>query len=229
MPRARVGQADRVTVIGLGRFGSNLARTLHELGYDVTAIDLDERTIQDVSEYVALAAQGDGTDEDLLRSLQVERSDVVIVAYGSIEASLIATLLLKRLGARWVISKASNALHGDLLARIGANRVVFPERDDAIRLAHALAVPSITDYISLTPSSGVAKFTVPDHFAGRTLADMYAAHKANLAVLLIKRRQTVISSPASDERIQAGDELVVVGPDIAIEAFVETKPDEDGA
>jgi trk system potassium uptake protein TrkA len=199
---------------------------LHELGYDVTAIDLDERTIQDASEYVALAAQGDGTDEDLLRSLQVERSDVVIVAYASIEASLIATLLLKRMGARWVISKASNALHGDLLARIGANRVVFPERDDAIRLAHALAVPSINDYISLTPSSGVAKFAVPADFADRTLADIYAACQANLAVLLIKRRQTVITSPSSEERIQPGDELVVVGPDVAIETFVESKPDK---
>lgn len=226
MPRGRVGQTDRVTVIGLGRFGSNLARTLHELGYEVTAIDLDERTIQDASEYVALAAQGDGTDEELLRSLEVDRSDMVVVAYGSIEASLIATLLLKRMGVDWVISKASNALHRDLLVRVGANRVVFPERDDAIRLAHALAVPSINDYISLTPSSGVAKFAVPTEFIGRTLADIYAACKANMAVLLIMRRQTVITSPASDEVIQPGDELVVVGPDVAIEEFAEAKPDE---
>jgi trk system potassium uptake protein TrkA len=200
---------------------------LHELGYDVTAIDLDERRVQEASEYVSLAAQGDGTDEELLRSLQVDRSDVGIVAQGkSIEASLIATLLMRRFGIGMVIAKATSRLHGDLLRRVGASRVVFPERDEGVRLAHALAVPSITDYISLTPSSGVAKFTVQAGFSGRTLADLYAASKANLSVLLIKRRNTVITTPTPDEKIELGDELVVVGPDVDIETFAEAEKHE---
>lgn len=222
MPKRRGDDAQRVVVIGLGRFGRSVAQTLHDLGYGVTGIDLSEQQVADASNYVALAAQGDGSDEELLRSLEVDRAAVGIVAQGNnVETNLLATLQLKRLGVPWVVAKATSDLHGELLTRIGANRIIYPERDAGVRLAHALAVPSINDYIPLSSTSGVAKLTAPPQFLDRTLGDIHAVAEAKLTVLLIKRGNTLISSPSPVERIQAGDQIVVGGPDREIEAFVE--------
>lgn len=222
MARGRDGQGRRVTVIGLGRFGTVVARTLFELGYEVTAIDRDERQVEAVSDFVALATQGDGSDEALLRALQADRSAVGIVAQGShLESSVLATLALKRLGVPWVVAKATNELHGEVLRRVGADRLVFPERDAGVRLAHTLAVPRVDDYISLSPSSGVAKFAAPPNLIGRTLADVHAACGAQLSVVALKRDRILTTSPSLDERIREGDALVVIGPDADIEAFVE--------
>jgi trk system potassium uptake protein TrkA len=224
MPRsAREKKVLRVTVIGLGRFGRSVAGSLAELGYEVTAIDLDERRVEEASEVVSLATQGDGTDEDLLRSLQVERSDVAIVAQGSqIEASVLAPLILKRLGVPWVVAKATNELHGEVLRRVGADRVIYPERDAGIRLAHTLAVPRVDDYISISPTSGVAKFLAPPNLVGRTLAEVQRSCGAQLGIVAVKRGQYLITTPALDEKIQDRDVLVVIGPDPEIEAFVES-------
>src|SRR3954470_17792749 len=120
MGKARVGESDRVTVIGLGRFGTSVARTLNSLGYDVTAVDLNEQRVEEAADFVALAAQGDGTDEETLRQLQVDRSDVAIVAQGSkLEVSVLTTLILKKLGVPIVIAKAQTDLQGEVLRRIG--------------------------------------------------------------------------------------------------------------
>ena len=225
MPRRRVEDSQRVVVIGLGRFGRSVANTLHSLGYGVMAIDIDEKSVAEMADKVSLAAQGDGSSEELLRSLNADRSQVGIVAQGrNLEANLLSTLTLKRIGVPWVVAKATSELHGELLRRIGADRIVFPERDEGVRLAHALAVPSITDYISLSPSSGVAKFPAPAHFIGKTLAELHADTNAKMTVFLIKRENTIITNPSFTERIAARDELVVAGPDEAIEAFVETTP-----
>ena len=225
MTRARVGVSSRITVIGLGRFGRSVARTLHELGYEVTAIDVDERRVEEATDYASLAAQGDGTDEDLLRSLQVDRSDAAIVAQGSnLEASILSALLLKRLNVPFVIAKANSDLHGEVLRRIGTDRVIYPERDAGVRLAHTLAVPRIDDYITLSPTSGVAKFAAPPLFVGRTLSEVHAVCGAKLSVLAIKRGQNLITTPSFNERIERGDELIVAGPDAEIEAFVEAEP-----
>jgi trk system potassium uptake protein len=229
MPRRRETQERRVTIIGLGRFGRSVARTLYELGYEVTAIDRDEQQVEEASEFVALATQGNGADEDLLRSLQVERSAVVIVAQGSeLESSVLATLILKRLGVPYVVAKANNELHGEVLRRVGADRVIFPERDAGVRLAHTLDVPRVDDYIMLSPTSGIAKFAAPPNLIGRTLADAYAICGAQLSVLALKRGRFLTVTPSLDERMQEGDEIVVIGPDAAIEAFVEAGLAESG-
>lgn len=229
MPRRRETQERRVTVIGLGRFGRSVARTLYELGYEVTAIDRDERQVEEASDFVALATQGNGADEELLRSLQVERSAVAIVAQGSeLESSVLATLVLKRLGVPYVVAKANNELHGEVLQRVGADRVIYPERDAGVRLAHTLDVPRVDDYITLSPTSGVAKFAAPPNLIGRTLADVHAICGAQLSVLALKRGRLLTTTPSLEERIQEGDDLVVIGPDAAIEAFVEAGLAESG-
>jgi trk system potassium uptake protein TrkA len=223
MPRRADSQDRRVTVIGLGRFGRSVARTLFELGYEVTAIDRDERQVEEASDFVALATQGDGSDEGLLRALQVERSAAAIVAQGShLESGVLATLLLKRLGVPYVVAKANNALHGEVLRRVGADRVIFPERDAGVRQAHTMAVPHVDDYISLSPTSGIAKFTAPPNLVARTLAEIYTMCGAQLSVLALKRERLLTVTPALDERIQAGDDIVVIGSDESIEKFVES-------
>lgn len=230
MRHGRDGGGRRVVVVGLGRFGTGVTRTLHGLRYEVTAIDLDERRVEEAASYATLVTCGDGTDEELLRSLQVERSAVAIVAQGShLETSVLATLALKRIGVPWVVAKATNGLHGEVLARVGADRVIFPERDAGVRLAHTLGVPRVDDYISLSPTSGVAKFAAGPNLVGRTIASAHAACGAPpLAVLAVRRGQRLLTSPPSDERIEAGDELVVIGADPAIEAFVEVGGDAPG-
>jgi trk system potassium uptake protein len=200
-----------------------VARTLHSLGYDVTAVDLDERRVEEAADFVALAAQGDGTDEETLRQLQIDRSDVGIVAQGNnLEVSVLTTLILKKLGVPIVIAKAQTELHGEVLARIGADRVVFPERDAAVRLAHAIAVLRINDYITLSPTSGVAKLSAPASFVGRTLAELLTICHGKLSVLALVRGQHLLASPSLEERVQMGDELVIAGPDVEIETFVES-------
>lgn len=222
VPRIRDRKLRRVAVIGLGRFGRGVSRTLYELGYEVTAIDVDERRVEEASDYVSLATQGDGADEELLRSLQIDRSDVAIVAQGSqLESSVLATLVLKRLGVPSVIAKATSELHGEVLKRVGADRVVFPERDAGVRLAHTLAVPGGDDYISLSPTSGISRIVAPPNLVGRTLAEVYGLCGAQLSVVAIKRGRLLMMTPTLDERIQEKDEVVVIGPDEEIETFVE--------
>jgi trk system potassium uptake protein TrkA len=118
----------RVAIIGLGRFGSSVARTCFELGYDVTAIDINERRISEAADYATLAAQADGADEEALLSLGVGRSQVGVVGQGqNIEASISCALVLKRIGVPWVIAKAETEIHGEILRKVGADRIVFPE------------------------------------------------------------------------------------------------------
>jgi len=209
-------------VIGLGRFGSSVAKTLHELGYEVTAIDRGEKQIQEASDFVTLAVQGDGTDQELLRQLSIHQSSVAVVAQGeSLEASVLSTLLLKKLGVPWVVAKAKSTLHGELLRKVGADRVVFPELDAGVRLAHSLGVRHINDYISLSPSTGIAKLQTPANLVGHPLMDVIGDLQSKLNVLLIKRGSSLITVPHFQEVLQANDELIIVGADAHIEAFCE--------
>ena len=217
----RRGPSERVTVIGLGRFGGSLARTLTELGYEVTAIDRDPQIVQDLADHVTLAAQGDGTDQDLLLQLGVEQSDVAIAAQSeNLEASVLTTLLLKKLGIPWVVAKAKTSLHGELLRKVGADRVVFPELDAGRRLAHSLGVRHITDYLSLSATTGIAKLEATSTLIGKTLGESTTELSSKINVLLIKRGSTLITVPHYQERIQPRDELVIVGADADIEQFV---------
>ncbi|MGN6032537.1 MAG: potassium channel family protein [Thermomicrobiales bacterium] len=222
------GPNERVAVIGLGRFGGSLARTLTELGYEVTAIDLDAQIVQDIADHVTLAAQGDGTDQELLLQLGIEQSDVAIAAQSeSLEASVLTTLLLKKLGIPWVVAKAKTSLHGELLRKVGADRIVFPELDAGRRLAHSLGVRHINDYLSLSATTGIAKLEAPATLIGKSLAECTAQMAGKINVLLIKRGAALITVPHYQETIQARDELVIVGADADIERFVDQSRQPD--
>lgn len=215
---------ERVTVIGLGRFGTATARTLVDLGYEVTAIDMDERTVREAAEWVTLAAQGDGTDPELLKQLNVQMSDVLIVAQGAnLEASVLTTLLAKKLGVKWVVAKAVTSLHSELLYRVGADRVVLPEADAGSRLAHSIGVHHMNDYISLTPTAGIAKVRASENLIGHSLQDLLAQAVGNISILLIRRGNQILSVPSYREVIQPHDELVLTGSDQDMERFIEAR------
>jgi trk system potassium uptake protein TrkA len=211
----------RVSVVGLGRFGSSVARVCAELGYDVTAIDIDEQRIAEAADYATLAAQADGADEAALLSLGVDRSDVGVVGQGqNLEASISSTLVLKRIGVPWVIAKAETTLHGEILVKVGADRIVYPERDAGVQVAHSLDIRHAVAYMNLTPTSGVARLAVPAGATGQTVHDVEAS-LAQASIVLIQRGNVLLPHPGADERLQKGDFVLVAGLDEAIDAFAD--------
>ena len=199
-------------VIGLGRFGRNIAIALHEMGYDVLAIDRDMERVQEFSHEVTHVVQADTTDEDALRSLGILNFDVVIVAIGSdIEANIMTTLQLKEIGVPYIVAIARNVLQIKVLEKIGANRVVAPERDMARRVAYNLASTNIMDYIELSPQFSIVEIAVPKAIRGKSLSESNIRAKYGLNVVAIKRHDNLIVSPLPTEKLLENDVVVVVG------------------
>ncbi|MCY3802549.1 MAG: TrkA family potassium uptake protein [Chloroflexi bacterium] len=213
-----------IAVIGLGRFGSNLATSLSELGHEVLAIDSDERAVQQIAESVTHAVQADGTDEATLVELGITEYDLAFVAFGDIEGSILMTTLLKQLGLKRVHAKARNSLHREILERVGADQVVFPEREMAIRVAHNLAAPNVVDYFELLADYGIGEVKVPEGFVGQTLTSVNLADRLNVSILVIKRGSQLLITPDLTETLRAGDVLVVIGRDSAIAELDNFRP-----
>jgi trk system potassium uptake protein len=205
---------EQVVVIGLGRFGSAVARELERLGHEVLAIDRSEDRVNEISSDVTHALQLDAADEDALRSAGAPDFNTAIVAISSdAEPSIFATMVLKRLGVRNVIAKAGSQLHGEILARVGADRVVFPERETGLRLAHSFNVPNVIDYLDVAPGFGIEKIRPPKSFFGRTLGELDLKGRLGLTPVALRRGKQVIVNPARDERVTDGDELILIGRD----------------
>ena len=204
----------QIVVIGLGRFGVSVARTLYELGHDVLAIDTDEKTVQSVATEITHAIQADGTNENVLRELGISNFDIAIVAIGAaVEASVLTTILLKKLGVPYVIARADNELHGSILEKIGADKVVYPEQEMGSRIAHVVTLADVSYYMPLVPGYGVARMTAPDYLVGERLPDLGFGPKGKweVAVVLIQREKEIIVTPSQQEVIRVGDVLVVAG------------------
>jgi trk system potassium uptake protein TrkA len=181
-------------VIGLGRFGTSVAETLYSSGNDVLAVDFDEETVQNISDRVTHAVQVDANDENSLRALGIRNFDCAVISIGSnIQASILATLLVKELGVKYVITKATNELHAKVLYKIGADRVVFPERDMGVRVAHNLVSSNILDYIELS------------------LRELNIRARYGINVMAIKRDNDIDISPSADNIIEIGDVIVAIG------------------
>ncbi len=199
-------------VVGMGRFGSSVARTLHELGFEVLAIDSSEERIQEVSGMVTHALQADSTEEEALRAIGIRNFDVVVVAIGQdIQSSILTTLILKELGVSTLVVKAQNELHGKVLAKIGADKVVYPERDMGHRVAHHLVSPNILDHIELSDEYSLLELKAPRSMIGGTLRqlDIRAKHRCN--VIAIKHDGQMNISPYGEDTIRENDILVIVG------------------
>ncbi len=213
----------QVVVIGLGRFGSSLARTLVERGYEVLGLDTDMKRVEEVAEFATQAAQLDATDEEALREMGVRNFDVGVVAIGGdIKSSILVTLLLKRLGVQTVICKAQDDLHGEILEKVGADRVVYPERDTGIRVAHALTATNLVDYLEVMPGFGIAKLVVPPGFAGKELGQLDLKGNFGITTLILRRGSELIVNPTRSEVLGRGDVLVLAGRDEKLEALRTT-------
>ena len=215
-------QTKQYAVIGLGRFGSSVALTLARAGYEVLAIDSHEERAQQISDEVTHVAVADTTDESALKALGLRNFDVVVVAIGEdIQANVLTTLLLKELGAKHIVAKARNELHGKMLQKIGADRVVYPERDMGTRVAHNLVSTNVLDYIELSPNLSLVEITAPQALVGKSLIQSNLRAKYEINVVAIKRDTTLLVPPDPMEKIQSGDILLVVGNNDGLQILEE--------
>ncbi len=203
--------------MGLGRFGTSIARSLYNLGHDVLAIDKDENRIQPVMGTTTHALTGDCTNDAVLRDLGIPDYDAAVVAIGAdVVSSIMTSVLLKTMGVPYVVSRAHNDLHGNTLALIGVDKVVHAESEMGNRLAHSMFNPNVEEYLEITPNFGISKLRVPDRFVGMSLRELGFAsprNKYGLVVLAIRRGRDVTLNPDSDDRLRSGDWLVLAGRD----------------
>lgn len=199
-------------VIGLGRFGSSVAKTLSAMGYEVMAVDNDEMRVQEISHVVTHAVQADATDEDAMRALGVRNADCAVVSIGqNIQASILSTLLLKGLGVPYVAAKAQNELHGRVLDKVGADRVIYPERDMGVRVARNLVSSNLLDYLELSPDYSILETVASQRVVGKTLGELNLRARHGISIIAIRRGSDINLSPGADDVILEGDTLVMMG------------------
>ena len=198
-------------VAGLGLFGTSVAVTLQGLGYDVYALDSDESIVQDLSMQLPYVVCGDASDKKTLQSLPLEDVDVAVVAIGNVERNMMATMLLKELGIKQVVSKAINSLHGAMLSKIGADKVVYAERDMGERVAHNLISAGVMDYIELSSEISVMSLPIPTEFIGKNLIEADLRRRYDVNVVAIKRDGRTLVNPKAQEVFQPEDEIIVLG------------------
>ena len=204
-------------IIGLGRFGSAIASTLVELGQDVLGIDTDPARVDELADSVPHLLQLNAIDARALREAGVADMDVAVVSIGAnIEASLLIVMTVKELGVKYIMAKATTAVHGRILEKLGVDRVVYPEREMATRMAHSLVVPNVLDYIGLSADFSIVEIPAPAAFVGKSLREIDLRARHGLTLIAIKRgdkgaTQVTNVAPSADERILASDTLAVVG------------------
>lgn len=210
-----------ILLIGLGRFGSTMAMKLHELGHEVMAIDTSEERINDVLPYVTNAQIGDCTNEPYMASLGIRNFDLCVVAIGdNFQNSLETTSLLKDLGAKFVLSRANRDIHAKFLLRNGADQVVYPEKDMAIRAAVRFSSDNIFDYIEITPEHSIYEIPVPDSWIGKTIVEINVRNKYSLSILAIKYNNTLHPLPGANYEFKENDMLVIMGANKDIKRFL---------
>lgn len=207
-----------VLVIGLGRFGQSAAHELMALGHEVLAVDQSEAIVNEIAPDVTHAIELDASDEQALKDVGAAEFEHAIVAISSnTEASIFATMALKNLGVRNVVAKAANPLHGRILERVGASRVVYPEREMGAQLAHSFSIPHVIDYLDVAPRFGIVKARPPESMVGKTLRELDFPGRLSLTPVALRRGKQVTVNPSRDERIEATDELILVGLDEKLE------------
>lgn len=222
-------KAQQFVVIGLGRFGSSLAQELIEMGCEVLGIDHSEERVEAMTDKLTQAVMADATDEDMLRSLGVRNLDCGIVAIGDdMERSILTAISLKELGVKMVVAKAMSLLHGRALERIGVDRVIFPERDMGVRVAHQLVTPHLLDYIELSRDYRIVEMTVPSCMHGKSLAEVNTRAKYGCSIIALNGRAGIIVAPTAHDYLHEGDIMVVIGSNESIERFEDEAVDAEG-
>ena len=199
-------------VIGCGRFGSSVAKKMCQLGNEVMVIDKDEDSINNIAELVTHTAIVDVTEERDLKSIGLGNFDVVIVAISSdIRASIMATVMAKEMGVPKVVCKAKDELQAKVLYKIGADKVVFPERDMGIRLAYNLASENILDQINLDPEYSIMEIVTPQNWVGKTIIELNLRAKYDITVLAVKTQSGLKVMPSPNYKMQEKYILIIIG------------------
>ena len=206
-------------VIGLGRFGTTLARQLCALGADVLAMDVRSDLVQLVANDVTHAVVGDAQDKEVLRALGVRDLDCAIIAIGDdLAASVLTTMNLKELEVPYIICKAHDETHRRVLEKLGVDRVIIPEQENAQRLARSLNSHNVLDYIELSEEYGILEVPAPKSWIGKTLKELNIRAKLGVNIIAVESGKKTNVSPAADYCIQQGDIMVVLGENFALEA-----------
>ncbi|HOD02871.1 MAG: Ktr system potassium uptake protein A [Firmicutes bacterium ADurb.Bin300] len=203
-----------ILLIGLGRFGLQLAKSLSKYDYDMLAVDCDEDKINEALPYVPNAEIGHITSEAYIKSLGVGNFDVCIVAVGnSFQVSLEATALLKEAGARRIISRADSDAHAKLLTLVGADEIIYPEKDMAVRLAVKLGSNAIVDYFKITSSYSVFEIPVPHKWEGRSIGEIGVRAKYKVSILAVKEKDSdeLKPMPGANYVFSEEENLLVLG------------------
>lgn len=213
-------ESQQFAVIGLGRFGRAVCSSLHEMGYEVLGSDVDEKLVaQALSQNIAShAIQLDSTEMEALKEAGIFEVDTVIVAIGNyLQESIITTLNVKEAGVKNVVAKASSKVHGKLLKRVGADRVVFPEYEAGCALAATLTKPAILDRFELDPNNSIVEVLVPQEFDGKTLAELNLRARYGISILAVCKGDQFITNPPPGHKLEEGAIMVVLGHNKDIE------------
>lgn len=205
-------------VLGLGRFGRQLALSLAQQGAEVLAIDRVRKIVDDVADEVTRAVTANIQDKDVMTELGVAECDCVIIAFGGdLAASVVALINLKAMGVKQIICKAYDEVHKEVLMKLGADRVIIPEQEIADKLANQLVSPALRDYISLSDGYLVEEISAPGCWLDRTLADLRIRSKYRADVIAIRRGGKTLVSPGGDDQIKKDDVLVLLGATEALD------------
>ena len=204
-------------VVGLGRFGTAVAKRLAELKKEVLVMDVNEDLVQQTANFVTRGVIGDSKDKEVLRALGAGNYDCAVVAIGKdLTASILTTINLKDLVITMVVCKAQDESHKKVLEKIGADRVVFPEREMASRLAQGLASANVMEYIELSPDYGIVEFEAPAKWTGKNLRELNIRAKIGVNIIAIRTQTKILVSPSADYEIKAGNIIVALGDSRAL-------------
>lgn len=199
-------------VIGCGRFGGNLAKTLAQLGSEVLVVDKDENTVNELAEYVTYAVQADVGHEGALDEIGLHNVDTAVIATSSnFEASVMATAICKEKGITSIIAKAKSEKHARILEQVGADRTILPEKDMGIRLGHSLSSSAIFDYIELDTDYSIVELIVPKEWVGKSLQELDIRQKYQVNVIGILNKDYSNINPSPSDVFIESDRLLILG------------------
>ena len=209
-----------IAVIGLGRFGSTIAKMLASMNHEVLGVDIDSEVVQKISPFITHAIVADTTDEEAIKALALSQFDIVIVAIGdNIQANLMTSMLLKEMNMPYVVSKAENALQGKMLKKMGVDKVIYPEYDVAQRLAQSLTRDHVMDYLQLSKNISLIEIKMPTFLVGANLKDSNLREKYNLNAVGIRRGEDLEVPPNPSTILGEDDKLLVIGNNSDLDAL----------
>ncbi|MEG0512959.1 MAG: TrkA family potassium uptake protein [Clostridia bacterium] len=215
-------KAKQFLVLGLGRFGRSLAKSLYSLGQEVLAVDSDEQPVNEIAPFVTQALQLNATDEAALSTLGVTNFDAAIVSIGeNTRDSILVCVLLQELGVPYLVAKANDELHAKVLRKLGVNRVVFPERDMGARVARSIITPNVLELMDLSDDYQIMEIRLPNQWAGHTIMGVNVRRKYGVSILAVHRNERFLVAPAADMQFVWGDTLLVMGKKVDIELLGE--------